>query len=107
MTASLSTQIHRAVSALPLLAIAVAVAAGGHLPGATTPAAVLPAAPVDTTIAALAPQGVSSTLPGDALAIGDAPRSDCDVAARPVGALGLARMPGDIGSLAGRLRCAQ
>jgi hypothetical protein len=104
MTPSLSTQIHRAFFALPLLAIALAVAAGGHGPVAAPAATAMPQAPA---VVVLASQGASSTLPGDALAIGDAPRSDCDVAARPAGALGLARMPGDIGPLAGRLRCAQ
>ena len=100
MSPSLTTQFQRAVFALPLLAVGVAAAFGaGSLPAAS---------PAHADLVAFAPvQGAASTLPGDNLELvtGTAPALDCD--AEPAGARGLARMPGDIGTLASRLRCAQ
>ena len=82
MNPSLSTQIHRALYALPLLAIGIAAALGTEtLPG--TPAS-------DAATLAL------ESLPGP----------DCS-ATRAAGTRGLSRMPGDLTTLAVRMRCAQ
>ncbi len=90
MTATLSTQIHRALFALPLLAVGLAAAfAAGPVPG---PHPALPQA-AEATLA----------LPAGMLVA----KLDCAATLAPVGALGLARMPGDIGPLGRRLRCAQ
>ncbi len=89
----LSTQIHRAVFALPLLAVALAAAFGADA---------LPEPPE------AAPAQATATLPGDAAAENLLVANlDCESALRPAGAVGLARMPGDIGALGRRLRCAQ
>ena len=69
-----ATPLRRSLSALPLLAVAVA--------------AFMPAAPAPTVASAPA-----------------AMEAGCGQA-EPVGALGLARMPGDLGGLGRRLRCA-
>ena len=113
MTPSLSTQILRALSALPLLAVALAAAVSAGTPptgtfvddGVATIEIVVPGAPVTAFAAIEATQGVATTLPGDALASG--PRLDCAAGALAPGARGLARMPGDITTVADRLRCAQ
>lgn len=69
-----ATPLRRSLSALPLLAVAVA----GFVPAPPVPA-------VASTSAAM--------------------ESACGQV-EPVGALGLARMPGDLGGLGRRLRCA-
>ncbi|WP_290889933.1 hypothetical protein [Arenimonas sp.] len=69
-----ATPLRRSLSALPLLAVAVA--------------AFLPSPPVPAVVSAAA-----------------AMEAGCGQA-EPVGALGLARMPGDLGTLGRRLRCA-
>ena len=114
MTPSLSTQIHRSRYALPLLAVGLSVALGaGALPsGASTGAALAAPAPRVVVVEVAHPAGAASTLPGAVLS--DAatlpydtlPGGSCDTP-RPPGARGLARMPGDITALAGRLRCAR
>lgn len=123
MTPSLSTHLHRALSALPLLAVALAAASGAGLPpagdvavaGADTGVVVVeiavPSAPA-SALALVGPQGAATTLPGDAMVLpGDAlasgARMDCAAGVLPPGARGLARMPGDITTVADRLRCAQ
>ena len=120
MTPSLSTQIFRALSALPLLAVALVAAAGAGLPpvdgvaesGGVVVEFVVPAASA-TGLAIDGPtQGAATTLPGDAVVLpGDAlaagPRLDCAAGVPAPGARGLARMPGDITTVADRLRCAQ
>jgi hypothetical protein len=93
MTANFSTQIHRALFALPLLAVGLLTAFGAPAP------AKIASAPATSTSAERA-ELRDATL---ALAAG----LDCDATARPTGALGLARMPGDIGVLNRRMRCAQ
>ena len=92
MTASLSTQFHRALFALPLLAVGLAAAFAAD----PQVAAALP----------LAPAAVSPLPATPALALALVANVDCESALAP-GALGLARMPGDIGALGRRLRCAQ
>ena len=87
------------------------------LPTARPPQAAaspLPVAAPPAPHAVTAPQGAAATLPraasplpGDSLlATGVAAKLDCDVN-EPAGARGLARMPGDISTFAGRMRCAQ
>ena len=115
MTPSLTTQNLRAVFALPLLAVALAAAFGaGTVPSPATHYAegdhALAAAPGPDSLGlatdTLGARGVATTLPGDpVLAAG--PTADCDGGVAPVGARGLARMPGDITAVAVRLRCAQ
>jgi hypothetical protein len=85
MTASLSTQLHRSLFALPLLAV-------GLLGAASIDAAPRPAA----VFAGAAP----TLLPVVA-------ELDCGPLPAPAGALALARMPGDLGPIAARVRCAQ
>lgn len=103
MSANLSTPITRAVFALPLLAIGLAVAFGA---GAQTGRVIVLAHHAGAPQVPMAPaRGVAATLPTqDLLAVADTAGS-CSAA--PAGARGLARMPGDISTLAGRLRCAQ
>jgi hypothetical protein len=92
MTASLSTQLHRSLFALPLLAIAVigmvSVEASANLP---------PMGGAGTTIAAI------DTVETVALVA----QLDCGPIPAPAGALALARMPGDLSPIAARIRCAQ
>lgn len=109
MNPSLSTQMHRALYALPLLVVGLAGAMGVEtLP--TVPAA--PAAPTTVVVVLATPAGgVASTLPGapagaTTLAMEAVPGVDCG-ATRAVGTRGLARMPGDLTTLAVRMRCAQ
>ena len=109
MNPSLSTQIHRAVYALPLLAISIAAALGTE----TLPGTAYATAPSPIVIVLSAPEGgVASTLPGtpasDAatLALESLPGPDCS-ATRAAGTRGLSRMPGDLTTLAVRMRCAQ
>ena len=99
MTPSLSTQFNRALFALPLLAVALAAALAAGSP--TTTVIVVDELPASAS-------GAAATLPGDdPLALNLIAKLDCDAAGRPAEARDLARMPGDIGALAGRLRCAK
>ena len=77
----LSTQLHRSLFALPLLMVGLA-AVG--LEEAATSDRLVPASLAEASISDAA----------------------CASAARPAGPRGLARMPGDIGALGRRLRCA-
>ena len=115
MTPSLSTQIIRALSALPLLAVALAAVFGaGTLPPPDAPDVAAGLADIEIVVGTPATgfaaipsvQGAASTLPGDA-ALASGPRLDCVAGVLPPGARGLARMPGDITTVADRLRCAQ
>ena len=110
MSPSLTTQFNRSLSALPLLAIALAAALGaGTLPAAAPGSgdAIMVHAAHASDLAAMSPvQGAAATLPGDD-AVASGPRLDCAAGILPPGARGLARMPGDITTLADRLRCAQ
>ena len=111
MTPCLSTHLHRSWYALPLLAVGLSVALGaGTLPEG---ALASPATASDLVVVEIVvPAGAASTLPGAALsdattlALDTIPGDSCE-APRPVGARVLARMPGDITALAGRLRCAR
>lgn len=76
----LSTQLHRSLFALPLLALALVGAGGESAVDLPVPVA----APAHALVASL----------------------DCAESLRPAGSRGLARMPGDIGALGRRLRCA-
>lgn len=76
----LSTQLHRSLFALPLLAIGLMAAGAGEAP----PSPVL----VPVALAEAAMSGLDCASPP------------------PAGPRGLARMPGDIGALGRRLRCA-
>jgi hypothetical protein len=87
MTASLSTQLHRALYALPLLAIGLLGVLSIDVAAETTP-----------VVAGSAP-----TLPNVALVA----QLDCGPIPAPAGALALARMPGDLSPIAARVRCAQ
>ena len=100
MTPNLTTQFHRALFALPLLVVGVAGAASHRDAGAATEAV-----PSVHVVLAL-PGGAATTLPDAGLAMERVPMRECAVQ-RDAGARGLARMPGDLTALAGRLRCAQ
>ncbi|WP_374474074.1 hypothetical protein [Arenimonas sp.] len=73
---SLSTHLNRSLFALPLLALGVA-------------AALLPPPSLEDTVRAAVEAGL-----------------DCGEAVQPAGALGLARMPGDLGLIGRRITCA-
>jgi hypothetical protein len=73
---TLSTHLHRSLFALPLLALGVA-------------AALLPPPSLEETVRAAVEAGL-----------------DCSETVQPAGALGLARMPGDLGLIGRRLSCA-
>jgi hypothetical protein len=75
----LSTHLRRSLFALPLLAVGLAGLASAERP--------VPPAP-------------------SVLEAWQADAGDCGASPRPVGALGLARMPGDLTAYARRLRCA-
>ena len=81
MNQSLSTPLHRALFALPLLAVSLAGFAS-------------------------APPRAQSELPRLFGIEAGAESGGCQAAIRPTGALALARMPGDIGPPGFRLRCA-
>lgn len=112
MSPSLTTQFNRSLSALPLLAVALAAVFGaGSLPppvdagNGLAEIEIVVGTPASRIAIVASAQGAASTLPGDAIASG--PRLDCVAGVLPPGARGLARMPGDITSIADRLRCAQ
>lgn len=73
---TLSTHLHRSLFALPLLALALV-------------AALLPQPSLKDTVRAAVEAGLS-----------------CGEAVQPAGALGLARMPGDLGLISRRISCA-
>lgn len=81
MNHSLATPLHRALFALPLLAVSLA----GFASAPPSPQAELP------RLFGIEAEGGNSA---------------CQAAIRPTGALALARMPGDIGPPGFRLRCA-
>ena len=113
MNPSLSTQIHRAVYALPLLAVGLAAAiCADTLPAETLAGVPGSSSHVFVEVVTPAAGGAATTLPApalseaSALALESVPGLDCS-AMPAAGPRGLARMPGDITALAVRLRCAQ
>ncbi|KFN50628.1 hypothetical protein [Arenimonas composti] len=106
MTANLHTHLHRSLFALPLLAVgllatlsteAAPVSAAAL---AAPPAMVIVASGTGTVIALAQPEA------GGGDKAGFTAPGNCAAATAPVGAAALARIPGDLGPIAVRIRCA-